>query len=376
MSHMADGAKLTNRRDVLKKTAGIATLTGFAGCSGGGGSGSDGSGSGGGTTSQKTTVDQLETFENDVGSPVGANWEAVKELAKEEDGDWVQMSSTDSEDVKIWMEDFDWDFKENYKHVGGDSTKLIRRAIQEYKAGQSSLDFTVTSSGVFELANEDLAMELSEDLMPRYTDVDEKFTTKYMTGQRIKPGAIYYNPDQVEKDAISSWNDVVTDDRWQGKIGWDPTPNMTLIGSLLRTEGREFFKKLTNQDPQWTDSHPDLARFTASGKYPIAFTYGKYLAEYDRSNLRVMDQLAMPAAGSGCGVASFASNPNQSLVFANYLNSDAGQKLTAKTHISLKHGREGLSEAKDWKYGEVVTDQKASEEGKAVWDELGLGTSG
>lgn len=368
------------RRTALKAT-GMASMAALAGCIGGdGGDGGDGGGSddgggGGGQTTQQSPADRLETFENEHGVPVGANWEAVQELAKEEEGDWTNMSSTDAEDVQIWMENFDWDFKENYQHVAGNSRQLAQRAIQEYRAGRPTMDFSVGNSAIIRLSQDDLAMELSADYLPQYGETDEVYKTPYILGARVKPYVVYYAPNEVDPDDVGSWMDLATDDQWTGNIGWDPTPNLGIAGALLRAEGREFFEAMVNQDVQWVDSHPDLARFVAAGRFPVSISYGKYLAEYSPDQLRVMDQLDFPASASGGGITSFATNPNQSLVFINYLSTPEGQEQMAKTHISIRHGLEDLPEAADWTYSEVVTDVQAEQDAAAVWEELGLGAS-
>lgn len=379
---MVENSNHTSRRSYLKKATVVATATGLAGCSGGKKQQTGSSGGSGGKTTPKSTASKLDTFKNDIGKPVGANWEAVQELAKEE-GELKITASVDTQDFETWMSGFPAEWKGDIEYVTGDGTKLAVKDIQSYKAGRPETSMSVANSGIIAWQQEDLAMELSSDYLPMYGEVEDKYKTDYMLGQRLKCGALFYNTDMLSgapDEIISSWMDFIQDDQWTGKLGWDPTPNWGLMGSFLKSFGEEFFDHLKARKPEWVDSHTDLARFTAAGKFPIAHTYADKVMDVspEKAPIDVITNVPLPATASGSGITTFAPAPNRALVLANWISTKEGQKYMSKTHQSVSLGLEAFPASKDWPIGDVVVETKWTNKAKEIWlgKELGAGASG
>lgn len=362
-----------NRRDVLKSGVAAAPIV-LAGCTGGGG-GEDGGGGGsdgGGGDGGSTTPSGPPSFENEAGAPVGESWEAVQELAQEEEGQLTLYGSVDTEDMNIWLENWDKDYID-LNFVTGDGQKLASRAVQEFRAGSPQMDIPFGGTATTVLMEEDLAMELSGDFLPAYGR-EEVPTTPYLIGQRLKSGALFYNTEMTSKDAIAEWTDILAE-KWAGKVGWDPTPKWGIMAAFIDLKGEEFFEGMKEQDMVWTDSHTDLVNFCAQGKYPLSHSFADKIIEVEGQSVAIMDQLTMPTSASGIGIAKFATNPNQALVFAHYLSSEPGQEQMAKTHQSVMFGMDGVPD-EEWTLSEPALDPNEILGAKQVWEDLKLGAFG
>lgn len=358
------------RRNYLKTASSLA-LVGLAGCtSGDDGSSdnSDGSGSGGGSNGVADGDSGLETFENKAGVEVGKTWEAVEELAKEE-GSLTMYSPNDREVVLKWLENFDYDIE--VEHITGGSNKLISRWVSEYQSDQIQADCYSGATGTSRIINNEMAMALTKPEIPAYEALPDKFKSKFASGARLKPGIPMFNPNLASQDDVNSFDDFVTNEKFQGKkLGWDPTPNTFIMAALFEMFGREFFEKLRDQEPRFVDSHTDLARFCAAGEFPVSFTYGSKLFEFEDQSLERFKGFPYPAGFAGTLVNSKSHNPNATLVFLNHLSAkDGGQKKMAETHYSLYHGFKSYPESKDWELETVVSSEKANEAGE-MWQEI------
>ncbi|MDX1748580.1 MAG: substrate-binding domain-containing protein, partial [Halobacteriales archaeon] len=159
----------------------------------------------------------------------------------------------------------------------------------------------------------------------RSADGDWIATVQYL-------GSVFYNTDRVSPDAVSSWEDVVSEDRWaDGNLGWDPTPNMFMMTWFLDRYGPEFFEGLRAQSPHWVDSHTDLVRQCGAGAFPIAFSYTHKMGRFGE-DLPVDYFPLSPHVGTlkTAVVNDRAKNPNTALLFLDWLCSREGQDVVGR----------------------------------------------
>lgn len=350
-----------NRRKLLKRTTGVLAASALAGCSGSNdgngssnGDGSDGGSSDGGDGGPKTTKDSSpETFKNEAGVPVGANFEAVKQLAKEEDAAPGYITQ-DREAFQAWFKAFHEEYPDvTIEGVTGGNEDMTSKFSTEYETDNVSGNFyTGGASSIAPLVNRGQTMELTAEYMPSFGKMSDNY--KSSDGQWVTTdlltGLVLYNTDMVSASDAEGWMDIVTKDKFADQnLGWDPTPILDLMWWLEDHNGKEFFENLSQQSPRFVDSHTDLARFCGSGEFGACFTFGHKLARFTDLPLDFFRFPKAPAALNVAVLSAKAPQPNTSILFLDWLTSKAGQQVLGTTPYVPFH-----TEAKYEPYPEIM----------------------
>ena len=322
-AYMSNGTGSTRRRAVLR-TTGVGLLGAVAGCVGE-------IGVTGGGTNQAPNVD---SFENEAGVPVGADTEAVRELAKAEETMTV-YTTTDREAFTAWTDELTSTYPYlDVEMVTGGSGELLSRWDSEYRSGQVEADLFEASSTTKYVWESGQHMTLSGEYLPAFAEIPSRF--KGANGDWIATvqflGSVFYNTERVSVDAVTAWEDVVSDDRWsEGDLGWDPTPNMFMMTWFLDRYGPGFFEDLRGQSPHWVDSHTDLVRQCGAGAFPVAFSYTHKMGRFGE-DLPVDYFPLDPHVGTfkTAVINNRAKHPNTALLFLDWLCSREGQEVVGR----------------------------------------------
>jgi iron(III) transport system substrate-binding protein len=276
----------------------------------------------------------VDSFENEAGVPVGATVEAVRELAKAE-GTMTAYTTTDREAFTAWTEELTATYPYlDVEMVTGGSGELLSRWDSEYRSGQVAADLFEASSTTKHVWESDQHMTLSGEYLPAFAETPDRF--KGANGDWIATvqflGSVFYNTEEVSSDAVTAWEDVVSDDRWgDGALGWDPTPNMFMMTWFLDRYGSGFFEELRGQSPHWVDSHTDLVRQCGAGAFPIAFSYTHKMGRFGE-DLPVEYFPLDPHVGTlkTAVINDRAKHPNTALLFLDWLCSREGQEVVGR----------------------------------------------
>lgn len=314
----------SERRRRVLRASGVALTGTIAGCAGRLGGGSDPTGS---------TAD-VESFENEAGVPVGSTPEAVRELAAAEDTMTI-YTTTDREAFTAWTEELTSTYPYlDVEMVTGGSGELLSRWDSEYRSGQVVADLFEASSTTKHVWESGQHMTLSGEYLPAFAEIPSRF--KGADGDWIATvqflGSVFYNTDEVSPDAVTAWEDVVSDDRWsEGDLGWDPTPNMFMMTWFLDRYGPGFFEDLRGQSPHWVDSHTDLVRQCGAGAFPVAFSYTHKMGRFGE-DLPVDYFPLDPHVGTfkTAVINNRAKHPNTALLFLDWLCSREGQEVVGR----------------------------------------------
>lgn len=337
MTHSNGDRQTANRRTFLTRTGALAVASAFAGCSGssGGGDGSDG---GGGAT----TDESLPTFENEGGFEVGETFEAVKELAAEEDAA-TMYATLDREPIKEMRDAFHEKYPDaTVEHITGGSEDLGSRWDSEYKTDNPTASIGMWSGKDVSKywTDEQQVQELSSEFMPVFSEIPDDYKgEKFWVSARLHMASYFYNTDMVSEDDADGWMDIVTNPEWSDQnLGHDPTPNPSYMTWLYNKHGREYFRALADQKPRWVDSHTDLAKLCGAGEFPVAFTYTHKMAEF-ASELPVDYFKFDPHPGtiSPAWISNKAPQPNTAILFLNWWCSAEGQKKLGTTQYLPWH---------------------------------------
>ncbi|HEY7163208.1 MAG TPA: extracellular solute-binding protein, partial [Candidatus Binatia bacterium] len=200
--------------------------------------------------------------------------------AAKKDGKVVAYGSLESDTVDAIKQAFEKKTGLELEYWRASATKVMDRALSEYRAGKPLFDVVLTNSdpmrilenaGIFASYNSPSAKEFPSDVVdpvlgPRYRNV--------IIG-------IMYNTSLIKPaDAPKSLEDLVKPE-YRGKLVMpDPTQHTTTaqwLASLYKVIGREraqkFVDELAASKPILVESLLPAARRVTSGETPIGITY-------------------------------------------------------------------------------------------------------
>jgi iron(III) transport system substrate-binding protein len=163
------------------------------------------------------------------------------------------------------------------------ATKVMDRALSEYRAGRPLFDVILTNDNPMQIM-------LKEGLFAKYESPAAKDFTKESIDPNLGPRyrnvviGVVYNKSSIGADAPKSLEDLVKP-QYRGKIVMpDPTQHTTTtqwVASLEKLMGKEkaekYIRDLAAQKPILVESLLPAAERVATGETPIAISYVKYV---------------------------------------------------------------------------------------------------
>jgi iron(III) transport system substrate-binding protein len=263
---------------------------------------------------------------------------AVSEAAKKE-GKVVAYGSLESDTVAALKQAFQRKTGLELEYWRASATKVLDRALSEYRAGKSLFDVVLTNSapmhvlkraGIFANYDSPSAKEFPGEaidpvLGPRYRNV--------VIG-------IMYNTDGIKPaDAPKSLEDLLKPE-YRGKLVMpDPTQHTTTaqwLGSLYKVMGREkarkFIDDLAASKPIMVESFLPAAERVTSGETPIGITFVKYAYIFGKKGAP-LDYVRLPKMlgdGHYITLSNKAVHPNAGKAFIDFFLSGQSMKLMAQ----------------------------------------------
>ena len=204
------------------------------------------------------------------------------EAAKKE-GKAVIYGSLESDTMDAIMQSFQKKFGIEAEYFRASATKVMDRAMTEFRAGKPGADAIVAADNVMRImqkegffqkydspTNGDYAKEVIDpNLGPRYRNV--------VVG-------VVYNKSELKPADFPKTLEDLANPKYKGKIVMpDPTQHTTTtqwLASLHKLMGKEksekFMRDLAANKPAWVESLLPAAERVASGEFPVAITYVKY----------------------------------------------------------------------------------------------------
>jgi iron(III) transport system substrate-binding protein len=164
------------------------------------------------------------------------------------------------------------------------ATKVMDRALSEYRAGRPLFDIILTNDNPMQIM-------FKEGIFAKYESPAAKDFTKESIDPNLGPryrnvviGVVYNKSSLSAADTPKSLEDLVKP-QYRGKIVMpDPTQHTTTtqwVASLDKLMGKEkadkFIRDLAAQKPILVESLLPAAERVATGETPIAITYIKYV---------------------------------------------------------------------------------------------------
>ena len=316
------------RREYLKRAGvGAAGATGLAGCMGGGGG--DG-------------PDSL------VIGIWGGSWQETMIEA---------VSNSYEEDTGITLE-----------YVVGDNTDRFNRLIAQRDDPPVNVS-QQDGAGLVRGENEDLWLELTEDIVPRISDVPSQFKSDYWTLQIFAASALLYNTETMDSPP-ESW-DAYLNPEYEGRVGLftqDPTHDL-LAFALHQTDGEDptamdqafdmYEEIVAEMDPIFITSSDEYGNRWQNGELDIARYWSARAASWGENG---PVGFAIPGAGAfttNFGNAIPSNIPEERIdaagEFINYtLQQDAAQVIAEQMYYT--------NPVPDIEYPEGVQDKLIQEE--------------
>ncbi|MEO5789895.1 MAG: Fe(3+) ABC transporter substrate-binding protein [Gelidibacter sp.] len=234
------------------------------------------------------------------------------------------------------------------KVVNASADELIQKMKMEGK--QSPADVLITvDAGRLSRAKElgllqSIDSEILENTVPLHLqDVDNQWF-----GLTKRARIIAYAKDRVKPEELSTYEDLVNK-KWKGKILVRSSSNIynqSLMASIIANDGEEAAKKWAEgmvanmaRSPKGSDRDQVKAVVAGEGDLAIVNSYyiGKMLNSPDPEEVKAANQIGLffPNQNdrgthinvSGAGVAKYAPNKENAILFIEYLISEDAQNI-------------------------------------------------
>ena len=219
------------------------------------------------------------------------------------------------------------------------ATKVMDRALSEYRAGRPLFDVILTNDnpmqimfkqGIFQKYDSPTAKDFPKDA------IDPNLGPRY---RNVIIGVLYNKSMIKPADAPKSLEDLVKP-QYKGKLVMpDPTQHTTTtqwVASLWKVMGKEkadkYIRDLAAMKPVLVESLLPAAERVSTGETPIAITYVKYAFIFGKKGapLDYVRLGKMMGDGHYLGLDNKAPHVNAGKAFIDYFLDDESMNLMAK----------------------------------------------
>ncbi|MSP38699.1 MAG: extracellular solute-binding protein [Deltaproteobacteria bacterium] len=260
------------------------------------------------------------------------------EAAKKE-GKIVAYGSLESDTMDSIMQSFHKKFGIEVEYFRASATKVMDRAMSEFRAGKPLADVIVTADNVMRLMQKDGFFQKYDS--PTNSDFP-KDVIDPLLGPRYRNVVIgvVYNKSGLKPTEYPKSLDDLAKPQYKGKIVMpDPTQHTTTtqwLASLYKIMGKEksekFMRDLAANKPAWVESLLPAAERVASGEFPVAITYVKYAYIHGKQGAPVdyVRDAKLIGDASYITLGSKAPHVNAGKAFIDYFLDDESMNTMSK----------------------------------------------
>jgi len=277
-----------------------------------------------------------------LASPAFAQDAKLLEAAKKEGGKVVVYGSLESNTVDVIKKAFESRTGISVDYWRASSTKVMDRAVSEYRAGRPLYDVVLTNAAPMEILKKEGVFAKYEsptnaDFPKEVIDKDGVLGPSY----RSNVISILFNAKMVKADEAPKTLEELLDPKWKGKLAMpDPTQHTTTTTWLVNLEhvlgGREpadkFVRALGATKPFLVESFIPAAQAVVRGEKPLAISYLKYVLIYGRDGAP-MDFVRLPkllGEGHNVALAGKAPHPNAGKAFIDFFLDNESMRIMAE----------------------------------------------
>jgi iron(III) transport system substrate-binding protein len=264
------------------------------------------------------------------------------------------------------------------------ATKVMDRALSEYRAGKPGFDIILTNDNPMQLMQK-------EGIFAKYDSPSAKEFSKDAIDPNLGPRyrnviiGVLYNKSQIgPADAPKSLEDLVNP-KYKGKLVMpDPTQHTTTtqwVASLHKLMGKEkadkYIRDLAAMKPILVESLLPAAERVSTGETPIAITYVKYAFIFGQKGAPLEHVRLPKMMGDGhyLTLGNKAQHPNAGKAFIDYFLGPESMKAIAQLgeFVNRKGVYPPLPDADKIQFVEMVDlDNKGFAEKKKEYTEIFL----
>ena len=257
------------------------------------------------------------------------------EAAKKE-GKVVVYGAVPPQSMDVINKPFEKKFGVRVEYWRASSTKVMDRALTEFRAGRPGFDVVEGNRGVQLIMKKD-------GLFTKYVPPSsEKFPDQFkekdslITPWRFLPISILYNTDLVKGADIPKRFEDLLAPKWKKNISIpDPSRHTTTaqflqeLEKIMGSKWMEFVKALAKQGPHMVESLASVPNVIIRGEAHVGITYVKYVKQYKGPTDYVMLDKFL-ADPNYMSLSAKAANPNAGRLYMEYVMSSDGQKAIAE----------------------------------------------
>ena len=216
-----------------------------------------------------------------------------------------------------------------------ESQELLKRVMEEYKAGRYTCDVIETSDAAMQIFHrEGLFQEYFTPEAAFYDDAVKKkgkVGVYYLADREIHYG-LGFNTEKVPSATAPKALKDLLDPRWKGKMSIvGSSTGVRWIGSLLDSMGRDYVEKLSRQEIKVQDmTAAALATLVASGEAPISPTAGETNINAAKKKGAPVEWRPLEPTLTTTGLSGMtikAPHPFAAVLFLDFIHSKEGQGL-------------------------------------------------
>jgi iron(III) transport system substrate-binding protein len=261
------------------------------------------------------------------------------EAGKKEGGKVVIYGSLESDSMDTVSKAFQKKTGLEVEYWRASATKVMDRAVSEYRAGKPAFDIILTNDNPMQLM-------LKEGIFAKYNSPSAKQFPQDAIDPNLGPRyrnvviGVVYNKSQISPaDAPKSLEDLVNP-KYKGKLVMpDPTQHTTTtqwIASLHKVMGQEkadkYIRDLAAMKPILVESLLPAAERVSTGETPIAITYVKYAFIFGQKGAPLEHVRLPKMMGDGhyLTLGNKAPHPNAGKTFIDYFLGQESMAMIAK----------------------------------------------
>lgn len=259
--------------------------------------------------------------------------------AGKKEGKVVIYGSLESDTVETVSKAFQKKTGIGMEYWRASATKVMDRAMSEYRAGRPLFDIILTNDNPLQIMHK-------EGIFAKYDSPSAKDFPKDAIDPNLGPryrnviiGVVYNKSVIKPADAPKSLEDLVKP-QYRGKLVMpDPTQHTTTtqwVASLEKLMGKEkadrFIRDLAAMKPILVESLLPAAERVTTGETPIAITYVKYAFIYGQKGapLDYVRLGKMMGDGHYLTLGNKAPHPNAGKAFIDYFLGEESMSIMAK----------------------------------------------
>jgi len=312
----------------------------------------------------------------------GQNAKTIEAGKKE--GKVVIYGSLESDQAEVVFTAFKKKSAIDVEYWRASATKVMDRALSEYRAGKPMFDVILTNDnpmqimfkqGLFAKYNSPSASDFPKDA------IDPNLGPRY---RNVVIGVVYNKSLISPADAPKSLEDLVNP-KYRGKLVMpDPTQHTTTtqwVASLWKLMGKEkaekYIRELAAMKPILVESLLPAAERVMTGETPIAITYVKYVYVFGKKGAPLDYVRLGKFMGDGhyLGLSNKAPHTNAGNAFIDYFLGDESMRILAETgeFVNRKGVYPPLPDAEKIQFVEMVDlDTKSFAEKKKEYQQIFL----